>query len=264
MNPSATHLVLIPSYNTGPRLTSTVTEALRYWSPVWVVVDGSTDHSADAVRALAARDPRVRVVERAANGGKGAAIASGVAAALAAGFTHALTMDADGQHPGDRIPAFMAISQSRPGILVLGRPIFGAEAPLARLQGRKLSVGLARLEILGAGIDDPLFGFRVYPLAALQQALTETRWARRFDFDQEVAVRMFWAGIPTVNVPATCRYLTKADGGVSHFHYVRANLTLIWMHLRLVLQLALWRWPSVRQLRRRRAAALASSATVSG
>ena len=52
MKPSATHLVLIPSYNTGPRLAVTVEEALAQWSPVWVVVDGSTDGSATAVQAM--------------------------------------------------------------------------------------------------------------------------------------------------------------------------------------------------------------------
>jgi hypothetical protein len=120
---------------------------------------------------------------------------------------------------------------------------------------------MAWLEILGPGIDDPLFGFRVYPARALRHALTSTRWARRYDFDHEIAVRMFWAGTPTVNRPAPCRYLAKTEGGVSHFHYVRDNLTLIWLQMRLLLQL-LWRWPQVWRLRRGRAAL--PSATLSG
>lgn len=251
MTTSATHLVLIPSYNTGPRLAQTVAEALQQWSPVWVVVDGSTDDSAAPVRELAARDPRVRVIERARNGGKGAAVATGVAAARAGGFTHVLTMDSDGQHPAAHIPEFMAASQAEPAALVLGRPVFGPEVPLERLHGRKLSVGLARLEILGAGIDDPLFGFRVYPAAALEEALRSTRRARGFDFDPEIAVRMVWAGVPTRNRPAPCRYLAKAEGGVSHFHYGRDNLKLIWLHTRLLGQLLLWRWPQVWRRRKR-------------
>src|SRR5438045_2822089 len=110
MTASSTHLVLIPSYNTGPRLTETVMAALAQWSPVWVVVDGSTDRSAEPVQALAQRDPRIRVIAREHNGGKGAAVATGVAEALAQGFTHVLTMDSDGQHPADHIRAFMAAS----------------------------------------------------------------------------------------------------------------------------------------------------------
>src|ERR1700690_1291131 len=96
MDSSPTHLVLIPSYNTGALLAATVAEALVHWSPVWVVVDGSTDGSAGPVRELAARDRRVRVIDRPTNGGKGAAIATGLDAAIAAGFTHLLVMDADG------------------------------------------------------------------------------------------------------------------------------------------------------------------------
>jgi glycosyltransferase involved in cell wall biosynthesis len=251
MTPSATHLVLIPSYNPGPLLLATISSALAQWSPVWVVDDGSSDGSTAMAQQLAQRDPCLRVFVRPHNGGKGAAIATGVAAALAAGFTHVLTLDADGQHPVDRIPEFMEASRRKPEALILGRPIFGPDVPLERLHGRKLSVGLARIEILGGGIDDPLFGFRVYPAAALQQALNATRRARGFDFDPEVVVRMFWAGVPTVNIPAACRYVAKSEGGVSHFNYLRDNLKLIWLHTRLITQLVLWRWIAVLRRRRR-------------
>lgn len=258
---SSTRLVLIPSYNTGRRLLSTVEDALRHWSPVWVVVDGSTDGSERAVEALAAADPRVSVIRRARNGGKGAAVETGIEAAREAGFTHVLTMDADGQHPASLIPAFMRASAAAPEAMILGRPIFGPEAPAARRQGRKLSIAMVRCEILGPGIDDPLFGFRVYPLAALRQAFAATRWARGFDFDQEVIVRMFWAGTPAINLPAPCRYLSKAEGGVSHFKYVRDNSLLVWLQLRLLAELLAWRWPSVLRLRRARRRPVLSAAT---
>jgi glycosyltransferase involved in cell wall biosynthesis len=234
VTPSPTHLVLLPSYNAGPRLASTAEEALRYWNPIWVVIDGSTDGSLDGVRALEARETGLRVIVRPRNGGKGAAVATGVAAALEAGFTHVLTMDSDGQHPADHIPEFMRVSSQKPAFLVLGKPVFGPEAPLVRLYGRKISTALARLQIRGSGIDDPLFGFRVYPAAALSRALQSTRFARGYDFDHEVAVRMVWAGVPTVNLPAPCRYIAESDGGVSHFNYFRDNLVLAWLHLRLL------------------------------
>lgn len=250
MSPSPTHLVIIPSYNTGPRLTHTVSEARRYWAPVWVVLDGVTDGSERAIEALAARDRGIRVLSRPNNGGKGAAVLHAAEQALAEGYTHALVMDADGQHPADRIPEFMATSREDPAALVLGRPVFGPEAPLVRLKGRQLSIAMVRLAIFGAGIDDPLFGFRVYPLEAMHRAFQETRCARRYDFDPEIAVRMFWAGVPTRNVPASCRYLSRSEGGVSHFHYVRDNLRMIWLHTRLLTELLLWRWPDVRRVRR--------------
>jgi glycosyltransferase involved in cell wall biosynthesis len=245
MPASTTHLVLIPAFNAGNRLVTTLLSALEEWSPVWVVDDGSTDGSVDAALRLAERDPRVRVLVRPRNGGKGAAIETGLAAALASGFTHVLTLDADGQHPSHQIGPFMEASAARPESLVLGRPVFGPEAPRVRLHGRKLSVWLAWAEILGPGIDDPLFGFRVYPADALRRALAETRFARGFDFDPEVAVRMAWRGVPLLNLAAPCRYLAPEDGGVSHFKYVRDNVRLCSLHVRLLTQLFLWRWIAV-------------------
>ena len=256
MTPSATHLVLIPSYNTGWRLRVTVQEACAHWLPVWVIVDGSTDGSADAMRELARHEPGLRVLVQSPNRGKGAAVLAGAEAALREGFSHALVMDADGQHPADRIGDFMRASAREPTALVLGRPVFGRDAPPARMVGRRLSVALVRWEILGAGIDDPLFGFRVYPLAPLVRVLHDTRFARRFDFDPEVAVRLFWSGLPTRNLAAACRYLSCAEGGVSHFHYWRDNLRMVWLHIRLLAELLLWRGISLRRMRR---AALSSS-----
>jgi glycosyltransferase involved in cell wall biosynthesis len=249
MTISVTHLILIPSYNPGPRLLATVREALDCWRPVWVVVDGSTDGSHAPVEELERTEPGLRVIRRTINGGKGAAVLTGAEAALAAGFSHALVMDADGQHPAERIADFMAASQAAPAALILGRPVFGPEAPMVRLQGRKLSVALVRWEILGPGIDDPLFGFRVYPLAALARVLHGTGGGRHYDFDAEAAVRLVWTGTPTVNLPARCRYLSPAEGGVSHFHYLRDNLRMIWLHTRLLAILLLWRWPQVRRAR---------------
>lgn len=250
MTPSTTHFVLVPSYNTGRRLLSTVTEALAAWAPVWVVVDGSTDGSERPVIELARSEPRLRVLVLSRNGGKGAAVLAGAEAALREGFSHALVMDADGQHPADRIVDFMQASLDDSRALVLGRPVFGPEAPLVRLKGRKLSVGLVRWEIMGDGIDDPLFGFRVYPLAPLVRVLRGTWGARRYDFDPEVAVRLFWSGVPTKNIPASCRYLSPSDGGVSHFHYVRDNVRMVWLHTRLITEFILYRWVGLRRIRR--------------
>lgn len=249
MTPSRSHLLLIPSYNAGPRLLSTVQEALRHWQPVWVVIDGSTDGSDQAVIALAAREPALRVIQRPRNGGKGAAVLTGTEAALTAGFTHVLTMDSDGQHPATHIVPFMEASLKNPAALVLGLPVFGPEAPFERLQGRKLSVALAHFQTFSRAIGDPLFGFRVYPAAPLRAALLQTRAARGFDFDPEIAVRMVWDGVPTLNIPAPCRYLSKSDGGVSHFNYLRDNIKMVWLHTRLISQLLLWRWPAVLKVR---------------
>jgi glycosyltransferase involved in cell wall biosynthesis len=118
-----THLVLIPAYNPGGLLAETVAGALSNWGDVWVVVDGSTDGSHEALAASGR--PGLRVIVRPANGGKGSAVLAGAGEALAAGFTHALVMDADGQHPAGRIREFMETSIASPRALVCGRPVFG-------------------------------------------------------------------------------------------------------------------------------------------
>jgi glycosyltransferase involved in cell wall biosynthesis len=253
MNPaSRTHLLLIPSYNTGPKLFDTVRAARAHWNPVWVVTDGSTDGTPARLRRLAAADPGLTLIELPVNAGKGAAVLHGLQAARAAGFTHALTMDSDGQHPAELIPAFMQASIEQPGTMVLGRPVFDASAPLLRVRGRRISNWWTNLETLGAGIDDSLYGFRVYPVDDLIAVMRRQPWMRRFDFDTEAVVRLAWRGVKPVNIAAPVRYLSAEEGGVSHFRYGRDNLLLTWMHLRLMLEFAL-RLPSLllrRALRR--------------
>jgi len=230
---SGTHLVLIPSYNPGVKLRETVLAARAQWSPVWVIVDGSTDGSAQELERMAAADPGLRVIVLPHNVGKGAAVLHGLDAAAAQGFTHVLTMDSDGQHPAHLIPAFMAASAAQPAAMVLGVPVFAADAPRLRVNGRKVSNGWANLETLWAGIGDSLFGFRVYPIEPLRRIMQGQRWMRRFDFDPEAVVRMCWRGVKPVNLPATVRYFRADEGGVSHFNYLRDNLLLTWMHSRL-------------------------------
>jgi glycosyltransferase involved in cell wall biosynthesis len=230
--PSTTHLVLIPSYNPGPKVFTTVRAALEQWSPVWVVVDGSTDGSGERLAAMAA-EPGLRVLLLPENRGKGAAVLHGIREALRAGFTHALTMDSDGQHPAEKIAAFMQASVERPDTMVLGCPVFDSSAPSLRVKGRKISNWWANLETLWAGIEDSLYGFRVYPIAALERVMRHQRWMRRFDFDVEAVVRLCWRGVRPVNLPAPVRYFSAQEGGVSHFNYWRDNVLLTWMHLRL-------------------------------
>ncbi len=141
----------------------------------------------------------------------------------------------------------MQASQAQPAAMVLGVPVFGAEAPRIRVLGRKVSNGWANLETLGLGLGDSLYGFRVYPIAPLARIMRGQRFMRRFDFDPEAAVRLAWAGVPPVNLPAPVRYFTPEEGGVSHFKYLRDNALLTWMHTRLFagfllrLPLLVWR-----------------------
>ena len=241
MNPplSRTHAVIIPSYNTGPKVYETVRDARAQWAPVWVVVDGSTDGTAEGLQRLAAGDPHLHLIVLPTNQGKGTAVLTGLRAARDAGCTHALTMDSDGQHPADLIGLFMRRSQAQPDAMILGQPVFDASAPLLRVRGRRISNGWTDLETLGAGIGDSLYGFRVYPIADLIAVMRRQPWMRRFDFDTEAVVRLAWRGVAPLNVPAPVKYLRPEDGGVSHFNYVRNNALLTWMHTRLVLEFLL-------------------------
>jgi hypothetical protein len=169
-------------------------------------------------------------------------VLAGLDQAAALGFSHVLTMDSDGQHPVELIPAFMQTSRQAPAAMVLGRPVFEADAPRLRVNGRKVSNTIVALETLWAGVDDSLFGFRVYPIAPLRKVMHGQRWMRRFDFDPEAVVRLCWHGVPAINLAAPVRYFRDEDGGVSHFNYLRDNTLLTWMHSRLLLGFA-WRWP---------------------
>lgn len=238
---STSQVVLIPSYNTGTRLIATVADARRFWRPVWVVIDGSTDGSAAALSERFRDDPGVRVLRRDRNGGKGAAVLDGLRQASAQGFSHALVMDADGQHPAASIAEFMALSGAQPEAMILGVPVFDASAPRLRVVGRQISNAWAKLETLGA-IGDSLFGFRVYPVVPLLAIMDSSRWMRGFDFDVEAAVRLSWSGVPAINRAAPVRYFRPDEGGISHFRYGRDNLLLTWMHARLMAEF-LWQLP---------------------
>ena len=233
--PSNTHLILIPTYNTGPLVIDVVNHALKHWQPVWVVVDGSTDGSGAALDDLANFQPHLYVLHHTSNKGKGSAILTGIKSAAKRGFTHALTMDADGQHPTQMIKKFMEISSKHPRNVILGKPVFDNKAPIVRVQGRKISNFWANLETLWAGINDSLCGFRVYPIRPLIDVMESCIFARRFDFDAEVVVRMAWQGIPLINREIPVRYLEKNEGGISQFRYMRDNILLTWMHIRLFL-----------------------------
>jgi len=250
MKPSRSHLVVIPSYNSGPRLAETVAEALACWRPVWVVVDGSTDGSDATLAPLGLQESDLRVLRLARNCGKGAAVLAGLKAAAAAGFNRALVMDADGQHPADRIALFMQTAAANPDAMVLGVPQFGPEAPASRRMGRLAGNWWANVETLWGGVQDSLFGFRVYPIPELLAIFHGRSAGHGYDFDTVAAVRLFWAGVRPINIPVPVRYFDAAEGGISHFRYWRDNMLLVRRHTRMVLEMVV-RWPAIWRHRQR-------------
>jgi hypothetical protein len=153
--------------------------------------------------------------------------------------------DADGQHAVEDVPRLLEAARADPRALVLGQPFFDDSAPNVRRRARLISRFWTDIETCGRVIEDPLCGFRVYPIEA---ALRSGARGNRMDFDPEIAVRMSWLGCPVVNVRTRVRYLSAEEGGVSHFRMFRDNVLISWCHTRLV-TLALFRLLMGRPLR---------------
>jgi glycosyltransferase involved in cell wall biosynthesis len=230
---STDHVVLIPSYNTGPRLFETIAAVRRCGLPVIAVIDGSSDGTGERLVRLAAGDPALFARVLPDNRGKGAAILHGLRLARTHGFTHALTVDADGQHSTAHIGTLIELSLAHPDCMILGQPLFDASAPRIRIFGHRIANFCTnRLTPRGA-IADSLFGFRVYPINPLIETFANTTGMRRFDFDSEAAIRLHWLGVHAINVVTPVRYFRRDEGGVSHFKYLRDNLLLTAMYCRL-------------------------------
>ena len=243
------YCAIIPTYDNRDTLEAVV-ERVRRFVPHVIVVDDGSGPESRAVAERLASEGLAEVHFREHNGGKGAAVMTGLEAARAAGMTHALQIDADGQHDAEDIPRFLDASKRTPAALVLGQPVFDATAPKARLWGRKLSVFWCMVETTSTKIGDPLCGFRVYPVDA---GLAAKPRGRTMDFDPEIAVRLVWDDVPVVHVRTRVRYFSAEEGGVSHYRGVRDTLLIARMHFVLVLGM-LWRlatWPVRRRLRAR-------------
>jgi glycosyltransferase involved in cell wall biosynthesis len=223
--------VLIPTYDNAATIEAVVRRAREHVADVIVVDDGSHDEARSAARRLQESGlADVRFHEK--NRGKGAAMLTGLLAAEERGFSHAIQIDADGQHDPDDIPRFLEASRTEPRALVMGQPIFDATAPRLRLWARRISVFWCRVETWSRRLGDPLCGYRVYPVGA---TLKSAFRARAMDFDAEAAVRLVWGGTPVAHVPTKVRYLTAGEGGVSHYRPLVDTFYISWMHARLTL-----------------------------
>jgi polyprenyl-phospho-N-acetylgalactosaminyl synthase len=224
---------LIPTYDNPATIRAVVQAVKQYVPDVLVVDDGSREAGRSACEALA-REGACRVVHRAHNGGKGAAVKTGLETLRQLGFTHAFQIDGDGQHAVADMPRFVAAAELHPEALVLGSPEFDDSAPRARLIGRQITRFWTHVETVGVVIHDPMCGFRVYPI---EPALRASARGNAMDFDPEIAVGIAWAGAPVLNLATRVRYLSEAQGGVSHFRLWRDNVLISWMHTRMVFAL---------------------------
>lgn len=220
---------VIPHFESHGAVAGVLRQLAEIGLPTIVVDDGSRPEELGMVRT-ACLEAEAELIERQRNGGKGAAVKDGLRAAVARGFTHALQVDADGQHCCADVPAFLDAARARPDALVLCSPQYGTDAPFGRIVGRQISRFWVVIETLSMDIADPLVGFRVYPLDSCMKVFEEGRIGGRMDFDLELAVRLHWLGVPVVNVPSAIRY---PEGGVSHFRMLSDNLLISSAHARL-------------------------------
>lgn len=237
-------LAVVPVYNHGQAVGGVVQALRAQGLPVLLVDDGSEAGCAAVLDGLARADGQVRVLRLAQNQGKGGAMMAGLQEALRLGYSHALQLDADGQHDASDLPRFMAQARAHPRHFICGCPLYDASVPKGRLYGRYATHVWVWINTLSLAIRDSMCGFRVYPLAPTVKRIRRSRIGRRMDFDVEIAVRLVWDGVPVINQPTRVHY--PADG-VSHFRALRDNLLISWMHTRLFfgmlarLPLLLWR-----------------------
>jgi glycosyltransferase involved in cell wall biosynthesis len=228
--------LLIPHYEHARAIGPLLERLAPHGLPCLVVDDGSGEEARAVLRELESRLPWVTVVWRETNGGQGAAKRTGYRAALEAGFTHSIELDADGQHDTDDIPRFVELVKANPSAAILGQPLFGDDVPKARLWGRQLSRGLVWVACVSFEIRDPLCGFRALPLAEAVRLHDSTHTGDRMSHDPEFAVRLYRAGLPIVTLPTKVSYPTD---GVSHFDMLHDNLRLAATYVRLLAELPL-------------------------
>jgi len=225
---------LVPVYNNHMTIAKVVRALLEQLDFVIVVDDGSDDGSETIVDKLKQElSEKVEVRHHPQNQGKGAAVQSGLQQAHAMGFSHAVQVDADGQHDLEDLPKFLQGIEEHPRALLLGAPIFDGDIPTIRKHGRKLTQAMIALEMGFWDVPDAMCGFRAYPVAAICKL---GKMDPRMSFDPEVMIRAHWAGVPLQRIPTRVRYLAPEEGGVSHFKMVNDNMRHTWAHIRLLLQ----------------------------
>jgi len=224
--------VLIPVYNHEHAIGQVVDAVLATGLPCILVDDGSNPACAAVLDRIAAASSQVSLVRHDINRGKGDAVVTGIQHAARIGFTHALQIDADGQHCTADIPRFIEQAAARPDALIVGYPLYDESVPAARFYGRYLTHVWVWINTLSLQIKDSMCGFRVYPLAPVLSLTKRHRLGARMDFDTEILVRLFWDGMDVVNLGTRVGYPTD---GVSHFRLWLDNLLISRMHATLFL-----------------------------
>ncbi|WP_022941523.1 glycosyltransferase family 2 protein [Psychromonas hadalis] len=220
---------LIPCYNHGKAMIAVVdTLSERFDYPIIIVDDGSCVETQAIIDRLT---DNVTVVRLATNQGKGGAVMAGLKKAQQLHFSHALQIDADGQHDLSSLVTLIKESQHYPQALISGRPIFDESVPKGRLYGRYVTHICVWLETLSFEIKDSMCGFRSYPVDALNEVINRDSLGKRMDFDIEVMVKSFWRDIEIRTIDTKVIY---PEDGISHFQPLADNMRISKMHTWLI------------------------------
>lgn len=221
---------MIPVYNHPAVLEHTVAALLARDLPVILIDDGSEAACRVLMERIAKDNPAVHLLQREHNGGKGAALKDGLREAQRLGYSHAIQIDADGQHDLGDVTRFLATARSHPEALIAGYPAYDASVPGHRYYARYATHVWVWINTLSREIRDAMCGFRVYPTAASCALLERHVMGDRMDFDVEFIVRWVWSGRPLQQLHTRVIY---PEDGVSHFRLWRDNLLISRLHARL-------------------------------
>jgi glycosyltransferase involved in cell wall biosynthesis len=229
--------IIVPHYDHVEQFRDFLPSLESLGLPLLLVDDASPEPASDELAdLLQLSSPHTQLIRHTRNRGKGAAVMTGISAALESGFTHALQIDADGQHDVSDVADFLAAAAAQPNSIVCGQPVFDESVSRLRYYARHITLFFTHLETLSFEIQDAMCGFRLYPLLEAQKILGQSRLGNRMAFDSEILVRAVWAGIPLQFIPIQVSY---PEGGKSHFRYWRDNLEISWMHTRLLIGMLL-------------------------
>lgn len=229
---SVSPCIVIPIYNHKDAIAGTVANLIVHGLPLIVVDDGSDEATRQVLAELAQQyQGKLVLLRLPVNGGKGTAVMAGLRAARDAGYTHALQIDADGQHNAADVPLFLEAARANPRAVVIGRPVYDESVPKSRLYGRYLTHVWVWIETLSFTIRDSMCGFRLYPLDLACALIDSVKLPGRMDFDIEILVRLHWRRVEFVSIPTAVTY---AADGVSHFDVLWDNVRISRSHTRLV------------------------------
>ncbi len=227
---------IIPTHNHVAKISDVIAALRAQDLKVIVVDDGSSGNFSEQIEELQTADRMVDVTRLPSNQGKGAAVMVGFELAFKEGFSHALQIDADGQHDTGAISELLSLAKQCPEALITGRPVYDESIPLGRKLGRWITHFWVWIETLSFQITDSMCGFRIYPLQATIDLIRNKKIGRRMDFDTDIMVRLYWRGVDVKSMPVKVIY---PEGNTSNFDVWRDNWRISVMHTRLVVMMLL-------------------------